>query len=381
MKGRTLQDLGWSDFFEEAFKPFVEEGLVPARLIRDNKITLGALTVEGGRFEEHEVILSGKVWHDAETDADLPAVGDWVGLDLDADSEFPVIRARLPRQTCLSRKGPGFSAEEQVIAANVTTVAVVTDAGTDFNPRRMERYFAIIGRSGAKALVLVNKADLYSADECEAAAGEVRSLHPEAEVHIISVEKRKGLKVLKEHLRPGCTVAFIGSSGVGKSALVNELLGGEFQWTGEVDEGTGKGRHTTTARELMVLRKGGIIIDNPGIKEVQMWTDETTLRERFADIEALAAQCKFHDCKHGKDQGCAIQAAVTAGKLDPARHEAFLRLDEEIAELHRRRKKRQMTLERRSKRDHRIKARNPADRRDHERRLKPRAHRDADDLH
>lgn len=381
MKVRTLEDLGWNPFFAEAFAPFAEEGLIPARLIRDNKITLGALTVEKGKFEEHEVILSGRVYHDAETDAELPAVGDWVGLDMEADSEFPVIRARLPRQTCLSRKGPGFSAEEQVIAANVTTVAVVTDPGTDFNPRRMERYFAIIGRSGAKALVLVNKADLYSAAECREAADAICSLHPGAQVHVISVEQRKGLKVLQDHLQPGCTLAFIGSSGVGKSALVNELLGGEFQWTGEVDEGTGKGKHTTTARELMVLRKGGIIIDNPGIKEVQMWTDETTLRERFADISELATRCRFHDCKHGRDQGCAIQSAVAAGQLDPARLEAFLRLDDEIAELHRRRKKRQMTLERRSKRDHRIKARNLDDRRDHERRLKPRAHRDADDLH
>lgn len=381
MKTRTLEDLGWSDFFAQAFAPFAEEGLVPARLIRDNKITLGALTVEEGKFEEHEVILSGKVYHEAETDAALPAVGDWVGLDMDADSDFPVIRARLPRLTCFSRKGAGFSAEEQVIAANVTTVAVVTDPGTDFNLRRLERYFAIIGRSGAKPVVVINKADLFSRKECQEAADSVRSLCPEAEIHIISALEKKGLKALQAHLAPGFTVAFVGSSGVGKSELMNALLGGDYQWTGEVDEGTGKGKHTTTARELMVLRKGGIVIDNPGIKEVQMWTDETTLRERFIDISELATSCQFADCKHGSDKGCAIQTAIQAGSLEPARLEAFLRLDEEIAELQRRRKKRQMTLERRSKRDHRVQARNLADRRDHERRLKPRAHRDSDDLH
>lgn len=381
MSSRSLEDLGWCAHFEAAFEPFLEGGLVPARLIRDNKITLGALTVEDGKFVEHEVILSGKVYHDAENDAELPAVGDWVALDLDADSEFPVIRARLPRLTCFSRKGSGFSAEEQVIAANVTTVAVVTDPGTDFNLRRLERYFAIIGRSGAAPVLLINKADLYTKRECERAVTQVRELHPEVEIHVISALEKQGLRALQRHLAPGTTTAFIGSSGVGKSELVNALLGGDYQWTGEVDEGTGKGKHTTTARELMVLRKGGIIIDNPGIKEIQMWTDERTLRERFLDISALAASCQFADCKHGKDKGCAIQAAVREGQLDPARLDAFLRLDEEIAELHRRRKKRQMTLERRSKRDHRVQARNWADRREHEHRLKPRAHRDADDLH
>jgi ribosome biogenesis GTPase len=181
------------------------------------------------------------------------------------------------------------------------------------------------------------------------------------------------LKAVRDMLAPGVTVAFAGSSGVGKSALVNRLLGDEWQWTGEVNDVTGKGRHTTTARELLVLEKGGIIIDNPGIKEVQMWTDEVTLKERFADIEALAAKCKFGDCKHGRDAGCAIRAAVEAGKLGAERYEGFLKLDEEVAALRKQRKKRQMSFERRQKRDHRVKARNLVDRREIEADLKPRA--------
>ncbi len=371
----TLADLGWNEAFEKEFAPYYGKGWTPARLIRDNKITCGALLVEDGEFEEREVIVSGKVYHDAETDAELPAVGDWVALDLEADEDFPVIRARLTRQTCLSRKAAGHSAEEQVIAANVSVVAVVTDAGSDFSPRRMERYFAVIGRSGAKAVVLVNKSDLFPAAHCKEAAEEIRALNPAADVHITSVEKRKGLKVLKDYIKPGVTIAFIGSSGVGKSALINYLLGGEFQWTGEVNETTGKGRHTTTARELMVLRKGGIVVDNPGIKEVQMWTDETTLRERFTDIENLAAQCRYHDCKHGKDAGCAIRGAVEQGLLDAERYQGFLKLDDEIAKLQRQRKKRQMTVERRFKRDHKIKARNRSDRQEIENDLRPRASR------
>ena len=189
------------------------------------------------------------------------------------------------------------------------------------------------------------------------------------EVHITNVKKHRPLK---QYLKRGVSVALVGSSGVGKSALINQILGDEYQWTGEVNEVTGKGRHTTTARELMVLRKGGILIDNPGIKEVQMWTDESMLRERFADIELIAADCRFHDCKHGTDAGCAIRLAVEGGSLDAERFQGFLKLDSEIAKLHALQKKRQMTVERRAKRDHKIKARNHVDRRELEDELRPR---------
>ncbi len=368
---KTLADLGWNDDFEKEFAPFHQNGWIPARLIRDNKITYGALMVEDGEFAEVEVVMSGKVYHDAPTDAELPAVGDWVALDLGSEDEDTMIRARLKRQTCFSRRAPGESAEEQVIAANVSLVAVVTDPGPDFNLRRMERYFALIGRSGAKPLVLLNKADLYTEQETHDSAEAIRALHDDVLVHVTSAENKTGIADLKKLLEPGISMAFVGSSGVGKSALINLLLGGEYQWTGEVNEVTGKGRHTTTARELLVLRKGGIIIDNPGIKEVQMWTDETTLRERFAEVELLASQCKFHDCKHGTDAGCAIRAAVENGTLDAERFAGYLKLDEEFEKLRRRKKKRQITVERRSKRDRKVKARNPSDRADFERDLKP----------
>jgi ribosome biogenesis GTPase len=371
----TIEDLGWNAFFAKHFEPYAAEGWKPARLIRDNKISYGALLDDGaGGFDELEVILSGKVYHDAETDADLPAVGDWVALDVGKEGTDHVIRARLPRQTCFSRKAAGLSAEEQVIAANVDTVIVITDADTDFNLRRMERYFTLIARSGAKAVVVINKIDLTTKEQNEQAAAAIRELNPEADVLLTSVIKRKGLKAVRDYLKRGQSVAFIGSSGVGKSAMVNLLLGEEWQWTDEVNEKTGRGRHTTTARELLVLDRGGILIDNPGIKEVQMWTDETTLRERFADIDEIALGCRFGDCKHGKDAGCAIRAAVESGTLDPARYEGYLKLEEEIAELRKKRKKRQMTVERVFKRDHKIKARNREDRRDIERNLRPSRH-------
>ena len=234
---------------------------------------------------------------------------------------------------------------------------MVTDAGPDFNLRRMERYFAIIGRSRAKALVLVNKADLFSDAENRAAAEAIRAQNPEAEVHVTSLKNLSSLNALQSYLKPGISITFIGSSGTGKSSVINHLLGGEYQWTDEVNGTTGKGRHTTTARELMVLPRGGIIIDNPGIRDVHMWTDETTLRERFADIAELARNCRFDNCRHGPHAGCAIRSAMADGTMAPARLEGFLKLEEEIAKLRLSRKKRQMTIERRDRRDYRTKSR------------------------
>ena len=240
----------------------------------------------------------------------------------------------------------------------------MTDAGPDFNLRRMERYFAIIGRSRAKAVVLVNKADLFSDEENRAAAEAIRAQNPDADVLITSLKTKSSLKALTDYLKPGISITFIGSSGTGKSSVINHLLGGEYQWTDEVNETTGKGRHTTTARELMVLPRGGIIIDNPGIREVHMWTDEETLRERFADLEELAGQCRFDNCRHGPHAGCAIRSAMAAGKIEASRLEGFLKLEEEIAKLRASRKKRQMTIERRNRRDHRAKSRRYDARRD-----------------
>ncbi len=355
----TLKELGWNDDLETACAAFRGKGWVPARLIRETVINYGAF-IKGG--EEIDVVLSGKVWHDAVCDADLPAVGDWVMVELGDENQPHVIRAMLPRRTCFSRKMPGNSSQAQVIGANVDYVAVVTDAGPDFNIRRMERYFMLIGRSGAKAVVLVNKSDLFPIEQSQQAAAQIAALWDGASVHVTSAVSGQGLKVLKKFAKKGITMCIVGSSGVGKSTLVNQLYGEEWQWTSEVNEITGKGRHTTTSRELVPLPNGGgMLIDNPGMREIQMWTDEATLRDSFADVEALTGNCKFSDCSHRNDAKCAIRAAVEAGTLDPARYENFLNLENEIAALRKRSEKRQIAVERWAKRNS-VKARNLADR-------------------
>ncbi|MCX6877072.1 MAG: ribosome small subunit-dependent GTPase A [Verrucomicrobia bacterium] len=355
----TLRELGWNSEFAKAFVPYRAKGWVPARLIRETPINFGAFLEDG---EEIDVILCGRLWHAAACDAELPAVGDWVAVELGNEHQDHVIRARLPRQTCFSRKMPGNSAQAQVIGANVDLVAVVTDAGPDYNLRRMERYFTLIGRSGAKAVVLLNKSDLFPPAQSRHAAAEIAALWDGAAVYIISVLHGEGLHVLKKHLKKGITMCIVGSSGVGKSTLVNQLYGEDWQWTGEVNAVTGKGRHTTSTRELMPLPGGGMLIDNPGMREIQMWTDEATLRDSFTDVEELTTQCRFADCSHRQDVGCAVRAAVAGGHLDSRRHESFLNLESEIAALKQRAAKRQMTIERWAKRNHRVQARNLADR-------------------
>lgn len=355
----TLEDIGWSEFFEQQFEPFRKKGWVPARLVEETKINFRAWLADD---EELEVVTGGKVWHEASCDAELPAVGDWVAVEVQGEDDEHIIRARLKRRTTFSRKKPGNSSEEQVIAANVDMVVVVTDAVADFNVRRLERYLGLIAKSGAKGILLVNKSDLVNEEEMAELVNEVRELDAKVEVRGTSATEGTGLKVLKDYLANGLTMALVGSSGVGKSTLVNQLLGRDDLLTGEINEVTGKGRHTTSWRELVLLPDGGMLIDNPGIREVQMWTDEVTLRESFSDIEELTLSCRFSDCKHEKDAGCAIVGAVESGVLDPARYESFLNLEIEIAELKQRQKKRQMATERWAKRDRRVKARNWEDR-------------------
>lgn len=362
----TMEMLGWGEDFAAAFEALGHPEWYPARIIRETKINFTVIAKGKG---DHEVVLSGKVWHEAVSDADLPTVGDWVAVDPGQGKDLPVIRAMLPRRNRFSRKAPGRSCAEQVIGTNVDKVVVITDAEDDFNLNRIERYLTLIRKSGAKAVVLINKADEVPEDVMRQACEQVAAYG--VEVHPIVALWKKGYPKDLRRVPKGQTITVVGSSGVGKSTFVNSLLGDEWLETGQVNEVTGKGRHTTVARELVVLPGGGVLIDNPGIREIHMWTDAATLRAQFADLTELESQCRFADCSHRRDAGCAIRAALENGTLSAERYEHFLNLDAEIAELERRNEKRQMTLERVNKRERRHVIRNLDDRKEHLRDLHP----------
>lgn len=365
-----LQNLGWTLTEQKAFHGLGQTGWYPARICRETKINYSVLAEGKG---EHEVVLAGKLWHEAATDAELPTVGDWVAVDPGEDGQLPVIRAMLPRRNRFSRKIPGRSCAEQVIGANIDCVLVVTDALADFNPKRLERYLTLIRKSGARAVVLVNKADMTPPEQMSNACQCVAALAApqEVEVYAVSALSRSGLPESILNIPVGRTVLVVGSSGVGKSTLVNTLLGEDRRETSDVNGVTGKGRHTTVARELLLLPGGGVLIDNPGMREVQMWTDAATLRAQFEDLSQLALQCRFSDCSHRRESGCAVREALATGALTRERYEHFLRLDAEIAELEKLVEKRRMTLERVTRRVKRIVLRNRDDREEQRRQLSP----------
>jgi ribosome biogenesis GTPase len=329
--------LGWNDFFEEQIAGDVPE----PQVVRITEEQRGAYRVAGDVEGWAEV--SGKFRHDARASADFPAVGDWVcvvapaGLPRRSDersgakagSERAVITRRLNRQSTISRKAAGRTVEEQVLAANVDTIFLVTALTEDLNPRRIERYLTVVREAGATPVVVLNKTDLSRDPEAEAHA--IRTRLPFAEVLAISAKRGEGLDVLAAYLSPARTVALIGSSGVGKSTLVNRLLGHERLKTAETSEVDGKGRHTTTSRHLVELPGGALLIDTPGMRELQPWVEESSVAETFEDIAEFAGGCRFNDCAHETEPGCAVLAAVERGDISPERLDHFRHLGREIA--------------------------------------------------
>ena len=276
------------------------------------------------RITEYDgwVEVSGKFRHDALTPADFPAVGDYVSV------QDGIIHERLERRSTIARAAPG-SGERQVIAANVDTLFIVASLTHERNARRVERYITLAWDSGATPVVLLNKADLV--DDADAAAEEIRQRLAFVDVHPISATTDAALKGCATYLQKGTTVALVGPSGVGKSTIVNRLLGRDAQRTGSVRESDSKGRHTTTARQLIELPSGAFLIDTPGMRELQLWSDESAVDQAFDDIAAFAASCRFSDCAHQSEPGCAVLAAVEHGELHPDRLEHYRRLLREAA--------------------------------------------------
>lgn len=322
----TLEDLGWCQFFQEHFQTLKVPDSVPARVISESK---GSFKVY---FQHGELTarISGKMRYHAEQVNDYPAVGDWVVVKPLVKEQRGIIHAVLPRKSKFSRKVAGERTQEQVISANIDTIFIVSglDGGRNLNLRRIERYLTLAWNSGASPVIVLNKVDLCP--DVERIVQSIEDIAPGISVHPVSAKERIGLDALSNYLTKGNTGAFLGSSGVGKSALINSLLGEEKQETGEVRQDNRMGRHTTTKRELILLPGGGIVIDTPGMREIQMWAGEEDLQGSFQDIELLAERCRFSDCSHNVESGCAVQAALDQGNLDPARFESYRKLQREL---------------------------------------------------
>lgn len=324
-----LEDLGFNSDYSYNFSEYASTNLKPARVSLEHK---GSYVVFA-EFGEMPALLAGKMFYEADANG-LPIVGDWVAAQiLNEQPPKAIIQAILPRKSKFSRKEAGKKVSEQPIAANVDTVFIVVGLDCDFNVRRIERYLALSWQSGAEPVVLLTKADLC--EDLEEKLDAVRASALGAPVLAVSVFQKQGLEQLGEFLVKGCTIALLGSSGVGKSTLVNHLLENEIQKVRDVRINDSKGRHTTTHRQLFILPSGALMIDTPGMRELQIWNADAGVSEAFSDIEELAAHCRFGDCTHSGEPGCKVQEALADGSLDHARYENYQKMLREMSHLSR----------------------------------------------
>jgi len=323
----SIETLGWNQHWNESFTVHRDHGCEPGRILGQDRERYDVRDLHG----ESSAEVAGRFRHEARGPEDFPAVGDWVALRPRVHDGPRTIVAVLPRRTVFTRKQAGRETVAQIVAANVDTAFVVAGLDGDFNLRRLERYLATVWDGGARPVIVLNKADL-SADAAERVA-EVEAVAPGVPVCAVSATSGQGLDTLAPWLLGGTTVVLLGSSGVGKSTLVNALLGAARQKTGAVRECDSRGRHTTTRRELLPLPGGAWLIDTPGIKELQLWIDQETLEESFPEVTALATRCRFRDCRHGAEPGCAVQAALSDGTLSRERFASWSKLQREAAWL------------------------------------------------
>lgn len=348
----NLEALGWTASLEASFAEDRSRGLEPGRVVaRDRDLYHLACPAAGpGRPPERtdralRAVLAGRMLHAAGSKEELPVVGDWVAAAIRPQEERATIHHLLPRRTALVRKAAGIETLPQVLAANVDVVYLVTSLNQDLNLRRIERTLSVIWESGAQPVLILNKADL-SSDPFPLLA-QARAVAIGVGVHAISALEGSGMGPFAIDLTVGRTAVLIGSSGVGKSTIINRLLGEDLLTVRELREHDGRGRHTTTRGELVALPGGGMLIDTPGLRVIGLWSDEKGFESVFPDIEALAARCRFRDCRHSTEPGCAVRVAVEGGDLDPDRLRSYQKLERELSFIARRQDQRSRIQEER----------------------------------
>ena len=322
----VLARFGWDSRWEEAFAAVARPGQVPARIILAHTHIYTVAMELGERLAR----VSGRFRHVAQERHEFPVVGDWAACREETGGRVR-IEELLPRRTRFSRKVPGVITEEQVVAANIDTVFVVMGCDSDFNLRRLERYLVLARDSGADSIVLLNKAD--KATDPQALKHEIEVTFQDLPVHLLSAKTGAGFDELESDLHSGQTIALLGSSGVGKSTIVNRLAGTALLRTGEVREQDERGRHTTRHRQLVLLPNGSMLIDSPGMRELQLWDASEGFSAAFEDIEALAQVCRFRDCTHRTEPGCAVRRAVESGTMPAGRLDSYVKLAEERRQL------------------------------------------------
>ena len=323
-----LSELGWDAALEQAFEPWSAGAHTQPGRVAIEFNYIYRIYLEGG---EVDAVLTGRLKHRAASRGELPAVGDWVVIRRRPDEDRATIVAVLPRRTRFSRRMAGHVTDEQVVAANVSVVFITMALDADFNLRRLERYLLVARESGAAPVVLLTKSD--RAEDLPAQVAAAAAAVGDVPVHVIRPKAGEGLEQLAPYLAPGHTAALLGSSGVGKTTIINRLTGDDSRRTREVRESDARGRHTTTHRELVVLPGGGLIIDTPGMRELQLWEGSDAVHETFEDIHRLAQACRFTDCRHRDEPRCAVKEAVESGDLPAARLASFLKLQDELAHV------------------------------------------------
>jgi ribosome biogenesis GTPase len=322
-----LTDLGWSPYFESFFEEYRKCGYSPLRITRVNR---GNFIATDGSVD-FSCEVTGRFSFQSDGRESYPAVGDWVAVSVLPNEPKAMIHAVLPRKSAFVRKVAGELSDEQIVASNIDTVFIVTGLDQNFNLRRIERYLSLAWESKAVPVLLLNKSDLC--DDSEEKRDAVASIAIGVDTFMLSARLQNGISFLHNYITLGKTVAFIGSSGVGKSTIINSLLGTDHLKVSEVSDLGSRGRHTTTFRELIILPSGGMVIDTPGMREIQVWGDECGLEQTFSDIEELSENCRFKDCAHVNEPGCAIQEAIAIGTLDSKRLDNYFKLKKEFAYL------------------------------------------------